>query len=158
MWKCENVRMCKCEVNVRMWECEDIFQLAFYHFAFHISYKSFAHLHILTFAHFQRICTFPTHLHINIPQNENINPWRRQNGFILCRPVEFWSRNGRLRRWPEAFALYVQYAAIYHAWRDRSLSARIGNQRRYTKIYAWCLSPSYPPSAQRLYYKRHSQR
>ena len=63
MRECANVRMCKYENALEMCKCEDIFQLAFYHFAFHISYKSFAHLHILTFAHSQRICTFPTHLH-----------------------------------------------------------------------------------------------
>ncbi len=43
-----------------MCKCENVQIVAFVHAAT----KTLNHLHILTFAHFPSICTFPKHLHI----------------------------------------------------------------------------------------------
>ena len=83
LWKCANVRMCKCENEKECFSLTFVASyitkhgktLAYLHIltfahshicAFlhlHIS-QAFAHSHILTFAHFPSIYTFLKHLHI----------------------------------------------------------------------------------------------
>ena len=57
LWKCANVRMCKCENE------KECFSLTFVASYITKHGKTLAYLHILTFAHFPSICTF-SHSHI----------------------------------------------------------------------------------------------